>query len=433
MIELTYRVLIIEDEVDNWANPMQEWLVKLCRQKRCSVSVDLAATARQAKELLAQRYYHWVSLDQHFAEQAGEELAIGVGISLGRWLREAHPLSHLVLFTGRNDPMEVRKICREAGMGAADIWFKTSSGSTDEETLSARSWADKVAQGLRQDYFTHYFRRASEVLPTPLAIAGGRLVNSGWFDTDGVDDFGLEAARALCDFWERTLHLAWLQALALYRKKKGQHFVMPKPADAERNSGISREYNAYREKEFRAICAALGTEALWPPLADASGAALQRFLDADRVLRELRNRFAHRLSQEEWRDKLQHCQPALLVCMETAARWASHPFLFGPQILQSGLPGGVSVVKAQLPRGNAWPWPFHNLPVREPVQKSPDALYVCLGGTLDRGFHLLPMTGYVWVAYDNQINRHRLYAYDHGDPDRHEWKMDLESGQVRQG
>lgn len=418
-----FNVLIVEDEVDLWANPMRRQLQRQAQNVGVSVRVDLADTAQAAREYMAGCHYHFVSLDQHLPGSAGDVMAVDEGVRLAEYLGQFSPLTRFCAFTGRKDYRaiadtgrtdyrEVADISRGAFLRGADVWFK---GAGDDGSLSARTWAEKVLDQLckdRKDHLCWSFERARSVLPVPLAVAAQNLWNTGYFERELRDEDLPQVLQSVFPFWEYVLRLIWLVSLAAQGRK-------PRPAAQPPTLNE-------REKQLPALIGDMLAKGLYAPYAEVWRA----FPDASRSLRDLRNRFAHSLNRDlGWREGLEQVRPSLELIMDAAACWAAFPFIRGLQI-QEAMGDGQHRARAQALRDTGLPWPMTEL-LLAPGQslRNGDEIHAVVSGIPETGYHLLPMKDYLWAELHPRFHRQQLFAYSHTDTQGRDWKLDLETGQ----
>lgn len=400
---MKFRVLIVEDEKELWAEPMQRALEAEASRRGFSMMVDMAQDNSSAKQLISSNCYHFISFDQHIAEKIGEILNTGIGASLTRSGIVATPLSQIIVYTGMEKSVDdIKKIMGNTSITADCILFKSE--------YSAKRWAQFVADFLENHYFNRYYQRAAQYLPIPLAIAAAKIEQSGFFTATPPDDAARLAVSAVCDFYRAAWHLAWLIGLALQN-------IPPRPA-APPDSGQGQPWAA-----------------ILPALADAYPASEAwrngEFEAACRQLTALHDDFQAAMGRDNayWAQRLQAIKPALQALNDAAACWAAAPLIQGWQA-ETRQPHFVQI-KTQLLRGSAWPWPLQSLLIKPPLPEG-NGVHACINGHVQSGFDLLPMGDYLWLNYDDRAGRQRLYAYSHDDRTHPgSWQLDLENGQLR--
>lgn len=154
-----YRILIVDDENRDWANPMREALEDAADDAGFNnIQLDIAFDGNSTKHKLAQQPFHIVSLDMRLPENKGEAVTFDTGVKLAKSftfigfpkvLIYSQSLRDIAIKQDPSATMTVLKI-------AMDSYAKPTGSEADKakrpvETLSKLEWAKRLIDYLQPD------------------------------------------------------------------------------------------------------------------------------------------------------------------------------------------------------------------------------------------------------------------------------------------
>jgi hypothetical protein len=337
-----YRVLIVEDERRDWANPMQEALEDATKAVGLkNLRIDVAEDKFTADNLLARNNYHLTSLDMRIPERKGEPLSVTPGISLARgfpWM--GFPKTLIYSQTLRNNEFAARpQDAMQVLQIQTDLYAKPSGSDDDQssaiEVLKVGAWAQRVVNSLINDNVelekvTNYEKRQTVIGATlhygvaalpPFLASHLQILSNSWQMRS--DDRVVSAIR----FIEATARLALVQSAVLYRAQGGK---MVWPIDERMISCL----NSLRDIQKKLSA--------WNWNNYLTSEAIAAFGDALTV----------NDSQRHWAA----LRPQLQYALDVAAYWVRHPLATDLRYSRDGW-------SAELLMGTATPRRRHLLPL----------------------------------------------------------------------
>lgn len=155
-----FRVLIVDDELRDWARPMKEALERTAKDLGHSgrLEIDIAEDKIQAEAFLGRHNYQVTSLDMRLPEHKGGLLSVNPGLSLARgfpWVGFPKLLVYsmtLRIKEFQDHPSDAIMVLQLP----ADLYAKPTGADTDTENrpiemLAVKAWAKRVADSLLSD------------------------------------------------------------------------------------------------------------------------------------------------------------------------------------------------------------------------------------------------------------------------------------------
>lgn len=349
----TYRVLIVEDDVPNWAQQMVELLAALQGDSALEVTCTIAANALKAERDMMSGHFHLVSLDMLIPDKAGEMKVTG-GIDLARAaFRSGALVSKLLVYSsflarGSEDLDASAKI--HSDLPNLDRYAKTASTLVESlasvEHLTQEQWARRVLEYLSSESITlsgsnraarrtvigHWLDTAPKHLPMLLARHAQSLANA-WEDPGAVNARFDAAVR----FIETTTRLALLQTQVLVAAADAGQIKPSRPNDA-RISTCLQVLNQLLKNHVQSLAQWSWANYLVPAMPALDEARL------------LRNEDRHSLSPGMGKAGWLKIRPLLQAAMDLSAYWALHPIWTELRFNVDGWTG-------ERLAGNAWPRP----------------------------------------------------------------------------
>lgn len=238
----TWRVLIVDDEDRDWAQPMKERLQRAARNAGLvQIHIVVANFGEAARQWIACEHFHVVSLDMRLPERANEIVSVDTGLKLAKEFTEIGYPKYVVYSQTLSEQ-------RAAGPGSpseavlqlrADAYAKPSAASSEPQTgvptLSVRDWAQRIIDYLdprrvrlpaegddtegRLTAIGAQLKRGPALLPPPLAGALAQL-GSGEFT-------GQPAPQPLAALVLATVRWALAQS-AVLAAAAGRQTVLPR-------------------------------------------------------------------------------------------------------------------------------------------------------------------------------------------------------------
>ncbi len=175
-----FRVLIVDDERRDWAEPMQLLLKRNLQTEGLEkVVVDVAFDKRSAEYLLATHYYHVSSFDMRLPEWNGEAVSVASGIGLARLIS----FPKRIVYSQTIRDVDIKANPREAVSVLrlpADLYAKPTNADEDAqslavEVLTVKEWAQRVVDCLKSDELTLTMPTRQNALPLIETMIGAYL------------------------------------------------------------------------------------------------------------------------------------------------------------------------------------------------------------------------------------------------------------------
>ena len=314
-----YRILIVEDDLEGWAQPMQRRLKDL--MPNCQV--DIAEDKVEAEALMAVGQYQFFSFDMRMPEKQGEIVSIETGVALAK----RYPWSGFpkyIIYSQTLQPEEIQRNLKDGVMVlrlvVPDIYSKPTGGDQDNELgdvecLRVVEWAERVrdylcVQSLRLDVGRErkplsllgaYLEDGPELLPPIIAIHL-RSLQQEWDTREGIK---LKYALRLI---ESVSRLAMMQT-SFFLAHQNLAVDLPRREDW---AGVLNWLEAQRPHI---------TEWNW------SNYMREETIKALDKARRLRNEEAHQLSKSDAKKRWVELQEPLLYALDICCYWVRHPIL----------------------------------------------------------------------------------------------------------
>lgn len=310
-----YRLLIVEDDV-----AMLRRLTDAAMATSDFTTVDSAGTANEARKLLDQRHYHFVSVDQNLPDEEGERVGPQPGLNLVSELVDEHPLTDRRIYTGNGETQFANYTGRKDGTRYVE---KRLTDDAPADHLDPEVYISEVARDLQERYIPWALRAAAPRLPGHL---GGyaRDAAGAWDSRDWTT-----ASRAICSLAPAIMELAWAQTLAV--AAAAGITLPPRPDGLLGREAADRETDA---------------GVLWPKLEEAGwmspwrralaagavgGTAPYNVLNAAAEWRRVRNAMAHERQVEVGEDEFARFMPATLALIDQLAACVETPLIEAPR------------------------------------------------------------------------------------------------------
>lgn len=364
----SYRVLIVDDEKRDWAEPMKEALTDVAKEKGYNgkLKIYIAEDKQQAESLLAKYGFHVTSLDMRLPERKGELLSVDTGLSLARgfpWV--GFPKRLIYSQTLRveefqshpNDTMQVLRI-------PTDLYAKPTGSDADQEqqaveTLTVKRWAERVFDSLINDTFNistnplygkhlslvgAYLQFGVVALP-PLLASHLQTLENNWERRTS------DRVEAAIGFIEAASRLALAQSAVLCQAQ-GENLELP--SDERMVTCLNSLEIVRKRLSGWNWCNYLTEETLQ---------ALQQ-------ARRERNDKAHSVETLDPQKRWANLRSPLQYAMDLASYWVRHPLVVDLRFSRDGW-------SAELLAGTASPRPRHLLPpgMEYPIEALSDEVW----------------------------------------------------------
>ena len=203
--DFPYQVLIVDDEIRDWAEPMKDRLLSLARHLGYNkIEVQLAYDADEAYRKLARQHFHVVSLYIRLPERKGEIISVETGLTLARSfpyvgfpkrLIYSITLAVEVIQKSPSEAVQVMEI-------PADHYAKATGSELYEKQegaiiLKVTEWAKRVMDSLALDTLSLH-KAEGEQRDPPLTMIGAYL----HFGPDLLPPLLARHLQDLANYWE---------------------------------------------------------------------------------------------------------------------------------------------------------------------------------------------------------------------------------------
>jgi CheY-like chemotaxis protein len=151
----TRRVLIVDDEARDWAEPMRDALMRAVRVAGLPpVRVEIATHGEAARKWIASENFHVVSLDMRLPERANEIVSVETGLKLAKEFTAIGFPKVLIYSQTLSEPRRTQTWDDSDAvmMVPADTYAKPSGATQPPQLpagmLSVRAWAQRVVEYL---------------------------------------------------------------------------------------------------------------------------------------------------------------------------------------------------------------------------------------------------------------------------------------------
>lgn len=334
-----FRVLIVDDEKRDWADPMQLFLERnLSTAGLNNVMIDVAFDHVSAETLLATHYYHFTSFDMRLPEHMGEAISVDHGIALTRafpW--NGFPKRIVYSQTIRDadikaNPREAVSVLRVP----ADLYAKPTNADEDAqspavEVLTVEKWAQRVVDCLKSDELTLTAPKRPITLPLIETVIGAYLKHG----IEYLPPFLARKLQELANTWETRSSARVDAAIALIEGV--MRLALVQSAVLLKNDGQEAELP---EDEKLVTCIAMLRDWLPKLLAwNWSNYLTEQALSAFDTARWVRNERYHSTATADHQKNWMELRIPLQHALDIAAYWVRHPLLVNLRYSRDGWSG----------------------------------------------------------------------------------------------
>jgi CheY-like chemotaxis protein len=353
---VTYRVLIVDDEQDDWTVPMKEALAVEAKSiSHAKIEILTALDADEAYRLLAKHHFQVVSLDMRLPERKSEIISVKTGIELARRFPYIGFPKRIIYSISLNEPQNHADFIdfhQVMEIGAERYAKPTGSDYDEDQTgnivLTVDEWAQLIADSLIFDKLPlrrhpklknsppltvlgSYLEHGPELMPPFLAAHLQDIANHWETKNSRRSDAGIKLIEA-------TIRLAFVQTAVLLRED-GQIIALP-------------------SDERISTCLRLLED--WQPHLNQwnwSNYLNKEALSAFREALSIRNGERHSLKVNDLHQVWSALRVPLQYALDVIAYWVRHPLCVDLRYTRDGW-------SAELLAGNAYPRKRRLLPNR---------------------------------------------------------------------